>query len=73
MNADTNTEQAEFLDSISKSEIQTLKFLDYYDLKDFFVLTYSCVTLKKEEIKNLHQELYLTAEKEFKDIFSNLL
>lgn len=72
IHADTNEEQAEFLDLITKNEIQIMKFLDFHDLKEYFILLHSCFFQKKKEIENVHKELYLASEKEFIEIFQNL-
>ena len=64
--ADTNEEQAEFLDLITKNEIQIMKFLDFHDLKEYFILLHSCFIQKKKEIENVHLNFLRKAAKNIK-------
>lgn len=70
MNAETNSEQTEFLDEIIQNEIQMMKFLDFHDLKDFFILMDKCFNEKRKEMDQIQKELYKTVEEEFEELLN---
>ena len=70
MNAETNAEQTEFLDEITQNEIQIMKFLDFYDIKDFFILMDKFFNEKRKEMDQIQKELYKTVEEEFEELMN---
>jgi len=49
-----------------------MKFLDFYDMKEFFVLMGVCFKEKRKEMEELQRELYRTVEEEFEEILNTI-
>ena len=71
-NAETSSEQNEFLDDITRNEIQLIKFLDFHDILEYFKLMVSCNFCKRKDMENLQRELYQSVESDFNETLNNL-